>query len=244
MRSSNRRAKVSAIKTYIIEEQEVYREAYRHAFVLKPMIELRGVSGREGINSLSRLVFGSNPDVLLIGVKKLTVEIIQEIIRARTENPGMGVVLMAMNYNIKEIELLHSSFTTRNGGGIAFFSKQSLDGIEQLCNIISRVYHGEVILDRLVTAVYARKSKCEFLKDLTARELEILSLLAMGYSNLAIAESLCIDVKTVKHHINNMYGKLDLASDLKGRHLRVSAARMYLEGNGFNNQTVSLFSGD
>jgi DNA-binding NarL/FixJ family response regulator len=243
MRSSSKRAKAATIKTYIIEEQEVYREAYRNAFILKPQIELRGVSSREGINCLSRVVFNSNPDVLLIGVKRLTTEIIKEIIKTRTENPGLGVVLTAMTYNINDIESLRGSLTSRNGSGIAFFSKQSLDGIEQLCNIISRVYHGEVILDRLVTAVYARKSRCEFLKDLTARELEILSLLAMGYSNLAIAESLCIDVKTVKHHINNMYGKLDLASDVKGRHPRVSAARMYLEGNGFNNQVVPSFNG-
>src|SRR4030042_6898667 len=101
-----------------------------------------------------------------------------------------------MNYDIEDVYLLRSSLSENGSGGIAFFSKQSLDGIEQIYNIIAGVHQGDVVLDQLVTAIFTGNSKCEFLKELTARELEILNLLSIGYSNLAIAESLYIDVKT------------------------------------------------
>jgi len=49
---------------------------------------------------------------------------------------------------------------------------------------------------------------------------------------LAIAEALYIDVRTVRHHINNMYSKLRADVDFNHKHPRVSAARIYLETTG------------
>ena len=49
-------------------------------------------------------------------------------------------------------------------------------------------------------------------EPLSARELEILRLIAAGHSNQAIADTLIIAVSTVKRHINNIYGKLDVQS--------------------------------
>jgi len=68
-----------------------------------------------------------------------------------------------------------------------------------------------------------------FLKQLTTRELEILSLLSQGYTNSSIADTLFIDIKTVEHHLNSMYSKLKSDPDYNTKHLRVSAARLYLE---------------
>lgn len=230
---------VSAIKLYIAEEQEVYREAYRTAFASKSIIKVVGICGTEGMEGMLRMVSISHPDVLLIGVKKLKIDTVEELISIRRENPRIGVILLAMNYDIEDAYLLRSSLLGEGSGGIAFLSKQSLDGIEQICNIITGVHRGEVIMEGLATAIFTGTSKNEFLKELTDRELEILNLLSIGYSNLAIAESLCIDVKTVKRHINSMYSKLNLASDLRGRHPRVSAARMYLERNNSYSYMVS-----
>ena len=84
----------------------------------------------------------------------------------------------------------------------------------------------------LSTFLFAGKPECPVLKQLTARELEILSLLAKGYTNGAIAESLYIDIKTVEHHINSMYSKLKSTADFNYKHSRVSAARLYLEATG------------
>ncbi len=62
---------------------------------------------------------------------------------------------------------------------------------------------------------------CSFLKQLTARELEIMSLLSWGYANSAIAETLYTDTKTVEHHLNSMYSKLKADANFSDNHLRV-----------------------
>ena len=60
-------------------------------------------------------------------------------------------------------------------------------------------------------------------------ELEIISLLANGYTNSAIATTLCIDVKTVEKQLNNIYSKLKLDDEIADEHLRVSLAKLFLE---------------
>ena len=165
MKISNRPSKGSAIKLYVIEEQEIYREAYRTVFNSNPMMELLGICGGEGMHQIGKRVSVSKPDVLLIGVKALRTGVVEELIKVRKENPGVGVILLVMNISIKDIGLVRGSLID-GSGGIAFFSKQSLDEIEQLCNIIASVFRGEVTLDRLVTAIFSGRSKCEDLKDL------------------------------------------------------------------------------
>ncbi len=119
------------------------------------------------------------------------------------------------------------------GSGMALFLKQSLDKVQQLCRMILAVKQGQVILDPpLANFMFAGKPDCPFLKQLTARELEILSLLSQGYTNQQIAETLFIDIKTVEHHLNSMYSKLKSDPDYNAKHLRVSAARLYLEKMG------------
>jgi DNA-binding NarL/FixJ family response regulator len=116
---------------------------------------------------------------------------------------------------------------------MALFLKQSLDKVDQLCQTIQAVYDGQVILDPpLATFMFAGKPECPFLKQLTTRELEILSLLSQGYTNSAIADTLFIDIKTVEHHLNSMYSKLKSDPDYNTKHLRVSVARLYLETMG------------
>jgi DNA-binding NarL/FixJ family response regulator len=113
--------------------------------------------------------------------------------------------------------------------GMALFLKQSLDNVDQLCRTILAVSQGQVILDPpLATFMFAGKPESPFLKQLTTRELEILSLLSQGYTNSAIAKTLYIDIKTVEHHLNSMYSKLKSDPDYNNKHLRVSAARLYL----------------
>ena len=225
------RAKSTPVGVYVIEEQEVYREAYRSALASRAFVDLLGISAREEISSIEHIIAAFKPDVLLVGVKRLRGDIIEELARLREGESQIGIVLLAMSYGVEDIDLLRES-VLRGKGGIAVCSKQSLDEIEQLCRIIIGVSQGQIILDGLATAVFAEQPKCQFLKDLTARELEILGLLSRGYSNAAIAQALYIDIRTVKHHINSLYSKLKVESDLNGRHPRVSAARLYLRENG------------
>ena len=120
----------------------------------------------------------------------------------------------------------------RAQAGMAFFLKQSLQRTDQFHQVILSTAQGQVILDPALTSLlFTEKQKNPFLEQLTTRELEILDLLATGYTNQAIADACYIDIKTVRHHINNIYSKFKAESDLSSRHPRVSATRLYLETN-------------
>jgi DNA-binding NarL/FixJ family response regulator len=224
--------KPETIRLYVVEEQEIYREMYQCLLPARANIEILRISANGERGGMARGVADVNPDVLLLSVRKLDINLIEELERIRNANPRMGIVILIVFYSSQDIELLRR-LALCGESGMALFLKQSLDKVEQLCRTIVAVSQGQVILDPpLATFMFAGKPECPFLKQLTTRELEILSLLSQGYTNSAIAETLFIDIKTVEHHLNSMYSKLKTDPDYNTKHLRVSAARLYLESMG------------
>jgi DNA-binding NarL/FixJ family response regulator len=220
------------IRLYIVEEQEIYREMYKAVLPERANIEILRVSSNGDKGVMTRTVSEVNPDVLLLSIRKLDISIIDELERIRNANPRMGIVILIVFYSSQDIELLRR-LALCGESGMALFLKQSLDKIDQLCRTIIAVSQGQVILDPpLATFMFAGKPESPFLKQLTTRELEILSLLSQGYTNSSIADTLFIDIKTVEHHLNSMYSKLKTDPDYNTKHLRVSAARLYLESMG------------
>lgn len=220
------------IRLFIVEEQEIYRELYKSILPSMASVELLEVSPNGEINEMNQMVSSLRPDVLLLSTKKLEKNIIDELQQIRVAYPQIGIVLLLVFYTAQDIELLRK-LALAGKGGMALFLKQSLDLTEQLFGIIVSVNRGQIILDPLLTSfLLMEKTEYPFLNQLTARELEILSLLSKGYTNSSIAGALYIDVKTVEHHINSMYSKLRTAADFNNRHPRVSAARIYLEATG------------
>ena len=225
-------AKSETVSLYVVEEQEIYREIYLNILTPRENIEVVRVSENGERGAMMRAVSELCPDVLLLSVKKLNVDIIEELEQVRNSYPRMGIVILIVFYSSQDIELLRR-LALCGESGLALFLKQSLDRVDQLCQFILAVSQGQVILDPpLATFMFAGKPECPFLKQLTTRELEILSLLSQGYTNSAIAETLFIDIKTVEHHLNSMYSKLKADPDYNTKHLRVSAARLYLETMG------------
>jgi DNA-binding NarL/FixJ family response regulator len=224
--------KSANVSLYVIEEQEIYREIYYRVMTMRADIELLRISENDEPGAIMQAVSELRPQVLLFSVKKLNAEIIEELERIRNSYPKMGIVILIVYYSSQDIELLRR-LALRGESGMALFLKQSFDTVDQLCRTILAVSQGQVILDPpLATYMFAGKPDCPFLKQLTTRELEILSLLAQGYTNSAIADTLFIDIKTVEHHLNSMYSKLKADPIYTTKHLRVSAARLYLETMG------------
>jgi len=221
-------AKSKTIGLYVVEEQEIYREVYKSILPAVASVDLLGITGNGELGALSRTVSELHPDVLLMSTKKLETNIIEQLEKIREDYPTIGIVLLLVFYNSQDIELLRR-LALKSKGGMALFLKQSLDQIDQLCRTILAVSQGQVILDPpIASLMFAGKPECPFLKQLTARELEILSFLAQGYTNASIAATLFIDIKTVEHHLNSMYSKLRADPNFNDKHLRVSAARLYL----------------
>jgi DNA-binding NarL/FixJ family response regulator len=226
------RKELNKVRLYVVEEQEIWRYAYQSFMNTRTSVELLRVSTNGDISTLKTDLSELRPDVLLFNPRRLDVNIIEELEQIRTEYPKIGIVLLVASYHSRDIEQLRR-LMLKGGGGMALFLKQSLDRIDQLLSIILAVSQGQVVLDAtLTTPMFAGKPENPFLKQLTARELEILTLLSQGYTNSAIAATLFIDIKTVEHHLNSMYSKLKADSDFNGKHLRVSAASIYLETTG------------
>ena len=223
---------LKTVGLYVAEEVEIYREMYKSIFPPGSPVKLLGVSNNRNLPAIRDAVSELAPDVLLIGTKSLTQDFIEEIKQIRAGSPRVGIVLLFATYHHEGIMLLRK-LAARSEAGMAMYLKQSLERADQLRQIIKSVSEGHVILDPSLTSLLiTEKHRRMFLKGFTGRELEVLSLVAQGYTNSAIAKTLYIDIKTVRHHINNMYSKIKASSESNNRHLRVSAARLYLETSG------------
>ncbi|HEY90233.1 MAG TPA: response regulator transcription factor [Dehalococcoidia bacterium] len=222
----------SKVRIYVIEEQDIYTEAYKCFFPAEGHFTLMNVvSGTEFEAARQELPI-LRPDVVILSTKRLDETTLEQLRYIRTQSPDMGVVLITFQYNIESIPHL-KSLAASSGPGMALLLRQSLDRIEQLHSAIWAVTDGQVILDPVLgTLMFTDKEEHPFMKLLTPRELEVMGLLAEGYTNTSMADALCIDIRTVQHHIENMYSKLRAEECFDGKHPRVSATRLYLETSG------------
>jgi DNA-binding NarL/FixJ family response regulator len=226
--------RAKALSVFVVEEQEIYREAYKAVLTSNPSINVLKVSGNGNMESLAYEVFAFTPDVVVFSIKKCDANVIECLRQVRSRCPRIGIVLLLTFCNIQDAELLRK-FISKSEGGLALFLKHSLNKVEHLCSAIKAAREGHILLDPLLTNVlFWQKSDCSPLKELTVREWEILKLLSQGYTNQAIAQALYIDSRTVGHHLNNIYAKLKSSTSFDDRHVRVNAARLFLETVGYS----------
>ena len=184
--------KAGAIRLFVVEEQEIYRELFKSILPSMAPVELLDVSSNGDNQRLNHIVSSLSPDVLILSTKKLDKSIIDELEKIRASYPHIGIVLLLVFYTAQDIDLLRR-LALAGKGGMALFLKQSLDLTDQLLGIITSVNRGQVILDPLLTSfLFMEKNEYPFLSQLTARETEILSFLSKGYTNSSIAHTLYI----------------------------------------------------
>lgn len=219
------------IKLYIVEEQELLRDAYNAVLPLEPTIDVVGVSGDSSTDSVMSVLTALQPDAVLLGTKMLQSGTITQLETIREQFPDLGIILLSTLYDIQGIKQLRG-FTKGSSRGCAFLLKHSIDRASQITQVVHAVTEGQVILDSVVMEglICAGESKTTFLKELTHRELEVLSWMAKGYRNATIAEVLCVDPKTIERHINSIYSKLNMVTNSK--HPRVSSIMLYLKATG------------
>ena len=118
----------------------------------------------------------------------------------------------------------------QNGDQAPVYALQPTDAdLAILVDAITRVAHGGTVLDpEVVRQLLTASRRGDTLAALTPREREVLSLIAQGRSNAAIAGTLFITPKVVEKHVANIFDKLGLAPD-DNDNRRVIAALRYLE---------------
>jgi DNA-binding NarL/FixJ family response regulator len=220
------------LKIYVLVEHEISRELYKAIFSANKGINLLGISVGRDWRIINEVTKTHRPDILLASLKKADSETIEALKQFRTNYPQIGLILMLTTFTAEDIKQL-KKLATRTEGGTAIFSTSSIERTDQLIRIIMSVSEGQIVLDPVFTSyMFADTQTPGFFKEFTNREMEILGLIAKGYTNTAIATTLFIDVKTVHNHINSIYSKIKADADFQSKHPRVSIARLYLETTG------------
>jgi DNA-binding NarL/FixJ family response regulator len=149
---------------------------------------------------------------------------LRAVLELRAERAELPVILLSQHVTRHYVaELLESG-----SGGIGYLLKQRVADVDAFIGDLHRVIAGEAVLDPVVVgAMVDRPRPGDPLGSLTARQREVLSLMAEGRSNAAIAEALTITEKAVVRHASHIYDELGIdrcASD----HRRVLAVVRYL----------------
>ena len=150
---------------------------------------------------------------------------LQAAIEARRRQPALGVLVLS-----QYVETAYASeLIGENTAGIGYLLKERVGDVRAFLDALHRVAAGGTVLDRqVVTQLLApREGAMDGLLRLTAREREVLELMAEGRSNAAIAEALVVSAGAVEKHITNIFAKLDLPA-CGDDHRRVLAVLAYL----------------
>lgn len=220
------------VKLCIVEEQEILLQGYATILPAQPTIELIGISGNSSTDNVISMISTLQPEAVILGTTVVQPSTIEKMEAVREHFPGLGIVLLATIFDDQAMKRL-KHFTKKNPRGCAFLLKHSIDKVNQLIQAVRAVVEGQIILDSLVmeSLIEVKDIKFSMLKDLTHRELEVVSWMAKGFRNETIADILCVDRKTVERHINCIYSKLEhVLPDSKQP--RVSIAILYLKATG------------
>ncbi|MDT0331870.1 response regulator transcription factor [Nocardiopsis lambiniae] len=169
------------------------------------------------------------PDVAVVDVRlppTFTDEGLQAAIAARAQIPGLPILVLSQHVE----QLYARELLSDDTGGVGYLLKDRVFDIGQFIEAVRRVAAGGTAMDpAVISQLLARQNNQGPLGQLTPREREVLSEMAEGRSNSAIAGRLYITEKAVSKHINNIFTKLDLppSSDDSRRVLAVLA---YLDG--------------
>jgi DNA-binding NarL/FixJ family response regulator len=219
------------IKVVLAEDSYLVREGMRRMLEQEPDIELLAVC--EDYDSLLSAIASTQPDVVLTDIRMPptgTDEGIRAAERLRQVRPAAGVVLLSQ-YADPAYAL---AFLERGTEGRAYLLKERVADLDQLLAAIRQVAQGGSVIDpKVVEALVAARSRGapSPLARLTPREREVLSLLAEGRSNAAVAEGLVLSERAVEKHINSIFAKLDLP-EARDAHRRVKAVLLFLAEQG------------
>ncbi len=197
-------------KVLLVDDHKVVRQGLKALFANEPDLEIVGEAddGREALALVPEL----QPDVILMDISMPGlngIEATRQIIQAY---PDVKVIVLSMHANEEYV------FQVLRAGASGYVLKQS-DSLEVLTAIRAALSGGSFLsppISRTVIDDYVRRAEARRrdsdLDILTAREREVLQLLAEGLSNREIAAQLNISVKTVETHRSNMMSKLDVSS--------------------------------
>ena len=177
--------------------------------------------------ALIEAVLRHRPDVSIVDVRMPpthTDEGLRAAITARSRLPGAPMLVLS-----QYVEVSYAGDLLADGSGaVGYLLKDRVARVEEFLDALNRVARGATVLDpQVVAQLLAGRRRGNPLDALTARERELLALMAEGHSNTAIARRLVLTSSAVEKHIGNIFAKLGLPPD-DAQHRRVLAVLAYL----------------
>jgi DNA-binding NarL/FixJ family response regulator len=215
------------LRVVFAEDNYLVREGTSALLAESGEVELVGAA--EDFDGLLAAVADHAPDAVLTDIRMPptgTDEGIRAAKRIRADHPEVGVVVLSQFADEEyAYELLKDG-----AEGLGYLLKERVADVEELVRALTEVSRGGSVLDpKVVEALVAAKDRMAHspLASLTEREREVLSHMAQGQNNAAIAKSLFLTERAVEKHINSLFHKLDLTEE-PDVHRRVMAVLAFL----------------
>jgi two-component system, NarL family, response regulator LiaR len=196
-----------AIRVLTADDHDLVRRGLQALFEITAGIELVGeaVDGMDAVEKVRQL----QPDVILLDLMMPRMDGIEAIRAIRAENPNARILVLTSFAEDDQV------FAAVKSGALGYLLKDSSP--DDLLQAIRDVYRGEpslqpAIARKLLREISRPVDRGVIVDPLTDREIEVLKLVARGFSNQEIADGLVISEGTVRFHVSNILDKLHLAN--------------------------------
>jgi DNA-binding NarL/FixJ family response regulator len=187
----------------------------------------RVVAQADDASELLELVREHKPELVVVDIRMPpthTREGLEAARAIREEFPDTGILVLSAH-----VEVEHAMELLASGRRIGYLLKSRVTDVKEFMETLERIVGGGSVVDpALVQELVSVRRKVDPLGDLTAREREVLALMAEGRSNAGIAHSLWVTEGTVEKHVHSILAKLRLPAT-QDDHRRVLAVVAYLD---------------
>jgi DNA-binding NarL/FixJ family response regulator len=194
-----------AARVLIADDQTLFRSGLARLLDSDDRVTVVG-EAVDGLDAV-KLTHALKPDVVLMDIKMPNLDGIEATRRILGENPKVKVLMLttfeADNHVIQSLKAGASGYVLKDSQAGAIVSSI-------LAVVAGERVMASAVANRVLEMLTGTTTPKEFYDGLTAREVEILRMLATGMANKQIAYKLKISEKTVRNHVSNMYEKLDI----------------------------------
>jgi DNA-binding NarL/FixJ family response regulator len=217
-------AMTAALRVVLADDDVLLREGMASLFERSGM----AVVGQVGDGAqLLPLVAQTTPEVVVVDIRMPptnTVEGLEAAREIRQRHPDVGILVLSAHAEVE-----HAMQLLATGRGIGYLLKSRVSDVTELLDALRRIAKGGSVVDpALVQELVSARRRDDPLAALSAREREVLALMAEGRSNAGIARRLWVTEGTIEKHVRSILTKLDLP-ETDDDHRRVLAVVRFLE---------------
>lgn len=190
------------MKILLVDDHEMVRLGMKSYLNLQPDVEViaEASNGQEGV----QLALDLRPDIIIMDIVMPEMTGIEATLAILKEWKEAKIIILTSYLDNEKI------YPVLDAGAKGYILKTS--GADEILQAVRKVYNGELAIETEVDKrVQHHRNHAELHDDLTARERDVLALIAKGYENQRIADELFISLKTVKTHVSNILAKLEVS---------------------------------